>query len=169
MREMLFSPGQVYVALSRCTNLDGLVLQSRINRSSLQCDERIIQFAQNKQTSDRLKEELKGSGKSYEKDILLSLYGFKRIINAGKELQNFLIEHQKSFNAESLIWIEKVQDSILAIDSTVEKFHPQLLSFLNPLSLKIRLQPCKKELKLLRIILLTRLMRLFRSYKHLRQ
>lgn len=127
-----FSSGQVYVALSRCTNLDGLVLQSRINRSSLQCDERIIQFAQNKQTSDRLKEELKGSGKSYEKDILLSLYGFKRIINAGKELQNFLIEHQKSFNAESLIWIEKVQDSILAIDSTVEKFHPQLLSFFEP-------------------------------------
>ncbi len=31
-----FAPGQVYVALSRCTSLDGIVLQSRLQSSSLE-------------------------------------------------------------------------------------------------------------------------------------
>lgn len=39
-----FSPGQVYVALSRCTSLDGLVLKSRINRSAIRTDPNVIEF-----------------------------------------------------------------------------------------------------------------------------
>ena len=36
-----FAPGQVYVALSRCTSLEGIVLCTRIFRSSIMTDERI--------------------------------------------------------------------------------------------------------------------------------
>jgi ATP-dependent exoDNAse (exonuclease V) alpha subunit len=42
-----FSPGQVYVALSRCTSLDGLVLKSKINRSIIKTDQNVINFASN--------------------------------------------------------------------------------------------------------------------------
>jgi ATP-dependent exoDNAse (exonuclease V) alpha subunit len=41
-----FAPGQVYVALSRCTTLQGIVLQSRITSFSLHADERIIKFSE---------------------------------------------------------------------------------------------------------------------------
>ena len=41
-----FAPGQVYVALSRCSNLDGMVLQSRVRPSSLFIDEKIVRFSQ---------------------------------------------------------------------------------------------------------------------------
>lgn len=40
-----FSPGQVYVALSRCTSLNGLVLKSRINRHVIKTDPRVIDFS----------------------------------------------------------------------------------------------------------------------------
>lgn len=42
-----FSPGQVYVALSRCTSFDGLVLKSRIYRNVIKTDPQVIKFAEN--------------------------------------------------------------------------------------------------------------------------
>jgi ATP-dependent exoDNAse (exonuclease V) alpha subunit len=40
-----FAPGQVYVALSRCTSIEGLVLKSRINRHVIKTDPNVIKFA----------------------------------------------------------------------------------------------------------------------------
>jgi len=42
-----FAPGQVYVALSRLTGLDGLVLRSRITPSSINTDYAVADFVQN--------------------------------------------------------------------------------------------------------------------------
>ncbi len=39
-----FAPGQVYVALSRCRSLDGIVLTSRIKEDSIELDERVQDF-----------------------------------------------------------------------------------------------------------------------------
>lgn len=41
-----FAAGQVYVALSRCTSLAGLVLHSRVSPGAIATDERVIAFAQ---------------------------------------------------------------------------------------------------------------------------
>lgn len=41
-----FSPGQVYVALSRCTSLDGLLLKSRINRNAIMTDPHVLKFTE---------------------------------------------------------------------------------------------------------------------------
>jgi hypothetical protein len=40
-----FAPGQVYVALSRLTGMEGLVLHTRINASQVMTDERVVQYA----------------------------------------------------------------------------------------------------------------------------
>ncbi len=39
-----FTPGQVYVALSRCTSLNGLLLKSRINRNAIMTDPNVLKF-----------------------------------------------------------------------------------------------------------------------------
>ncbi len=127
--EAAFSAGQVYVALSRCTNLDGMILQSRIGVSSLRCDERIVRFSQNKTSLDWLKEELNEAGKGYQQDVLLSLFDFNLIIKRSKELLDYLLEHRNSFNPESLSWVERIVESLSALQDTTEKFHPQVLYF----------------------------------------
>jgi ATP-dependent exoDNAse (exonuclease V) alpha subunit len=43
-----FSPGQVYVALSRCTNFDGLVLKTPVPRNAIKVDKKAIEFSRNK-------------------------------------------------------------------------------------------------------------------------
>ena len=40
-----FAPGQVYVALSRCTNMNGLVLKTKILPHNVKTDARVIEFA----------------------------------------------------------------------------------------------------------------------------
>ena len=39
-----FAPGQVYVALSRCSSLDGLVIASKINNSAIINDVRVDNY-----------------------------------------------------------------------------------------------------------------------------
>lgn len=42
-----FAPGQVYVALSRCTTLEGIVLKNPIRFTDIMIDERVVEFARN--------------------------------------------------------------------------------------------------------------------------
>ena len=127
--EEAFAAGQVYVALSRCTNLNGLIVQSRIKKSSLTCDERIVRFSQSNSSFTWLREELKEAGKNYQRDVLLSLFDFNTCVRNTKELIEYLIEHRASFNPDSFTWTEKLLKTICDLREIAEKFHPQLLSF----------------------------------------
>lgn len=56
-----FASGQAYVALSRCTSMNGLVLTSPINQWSVKTDRRVIEFAKNETPETLLTEQLAGS------------------------------------------------------------------------------------------------------------
>ncbi|MEO8713357.1 MAG: DEAD/DEAH box helicase, partial [Parafilimonas sp.] len=69
-----FAPGQVYVALSRCTSLNGIVLKSQITSSGLHTDKNIIEFSEKNASEENLKKELYQSKKQYQQNLLLSLF-----------------------------------------------------------------------------------------------
>ena len=56
-----FASGQVYVALSRCTSMNGLVLTSQIFPWSVNTDRRVLEFAKNETPETLLTEQLSGS------------------------------------------------------------------------------------------------------------
>lgn len=58
-----FTPGHVYVALSRCTSFNGLVLKSRIEERAIITHPKVLEFAQNETPSTLLVQEL-NSGKA---------------------------------------------------------------------------------------------------------
>jgi hypothetical protein len=58
-----FTSGQVYVALSRCTSFNGLVLKTRIENKAIKTDPQVLQFAQNETPSTLIVQEL-NSGKA---------------------------------------------------------------------------------------------------------
>jgi hypothetical protein len=123
-----FAPGQVYVALSRCTNLEGMVLQSRVKSSSLFSDARIMAFSQQSASGNQLQEELAIARKHYQLTVLLSTFDFSTTINNGKELLEYLLEHTSSFNPESFAWTEQLIDKLDKLQETATKFHTQLKS-----------------------------------------
>lgn len=121
-----FAPGQVYVALSRCTNLEGMVLQSRVNPSSLFSDARIVEFSQRSASSGQLQQELAIAKKHYQQTILLATFDFAVAINSSKELLEYLLEHGSSFTLESLTWTEELLGKLDKLQETAKKFQAQL-------------------------------------------
>jgi hypothetical protein len=75
-----FAAGQVYVALSRLTSLDGLVLKSRIQPHCIQTDERVLQFVNGQLQLDNLEELLSSEQKEYMRDSLLQKIGWEKLI-----------------------------------------------------------------------------------------
>ena len=58
-----FEDGQVYVALSRCTSLSGLVLKSQIPRNKIRTNNKVLEFAKTETPNTLIVEEL-NSGKA---------------------------------------------------------------------------------------------------------
>lgn len=121
-----FAPGQVYVALSRCTNLEGMVLHSRIKSNALYADDRIVHFTKNILALEDLQQELIQAKKAYQEKTISSLFDFRKVVNGIKELQKYLIEHTTSFNPETLTWSDELFNKISSLQTTSEKFHNQL-------------------------------------------
>jgi PIF1-like helicase/Helix-turn-helix domain/HRDC domain/Helicase len=121
-----FAPGQVYVALSRCTNLEGMVLQSRVNSSSLFSDARIVEFSQRSASSGQLQQEFAIAKKHYQQTVLLTTFDFAVAIISGKELMEYLLEHTSSFNSESFTWTEELLDKMDKLQETAKRFQNQL-------------------------------------------
>lgn len=117
-----FAPGQVYVALSRCTNLEGMVLKSEIKPKSLFIDQRIVQFSYNNALSTQLQQEFVVAKRDYQQKILLSIFDFSATIVGGKEWQEYLSEHKTSFNDETFSWTKELLEKINALQQTAAKF-----------------------------------------------
>ena len=73
-----FAPGQVYVALSRCTTLEGLQLVTKISMNSLQSDPRIVAFAQEQKSRAKNLQLLESSSKRNELAVLASIFDFTK-------------------------------------------------------------------------------------------
>lgn len=121
-----FAPGQVYVALSRCTNLEGLVLQSRVRPGSLFMDKRIVAFSSSVATNYQLQAELEEAKKNFQQSTLVSLFDFATSISTIKEIQGYLAKNASSFNPETLPWTDDLFDRLEKAQSTALKFHAQL-------------------------------------------
>jgi hypothetical protein len=121
-----FAPGQVYVALSRCTNLEGMILQSRVRPGSLFTDDRIVRFSQNCVLPEQLQRELAVAKRNYQEKLLLATFDFTPAVHAAGELRDYVSEHASSFNSETIPWTDEVLEKLQRLQATALKFHSWL-------------------------------------------
>ena len=144
-----FASGQVYVALSRCTSENGLVLKSRIERKSIITDPEVIKFAKNEMPNTLIVEELK-SGKAnfyYKK-------AFENIRN--RNFDRVYVNIIKAINYRNDIETMKFKKHFINIlkniDSYKDKFKSELneskLLKNNNIEFKNKIDSQKNELKI---------------------
>lgn len=75
-----FAAGQVYVALSRCTSLDGLVLRSRINYGSIRTDEQVLAFADKENEANELAVLLEIERKIFWSNTLQQVFDWQKMM-----------------------------------------------------------------------------------------
>ena len=128
-----FAPGQVYVALSRCTSLQGMILHSIINNSSLRSDKRISEFANTQQTSIVQLQVLQQAKHGFQKEEILKLFDFSDLQMGAIALLTFINAKENLFNAEAITWMQTLHTNVAAMDSVAKQFSPQLHQLLqNP-------------------------------------
>jgi hypothetical protein len=81
-----FSAGQVYVALSRCTSLEGIALKSPITSRSIQTDERILDFMRDSTSMDALQSVYQNEKHQYLYSIIVKAFEWSAISHQVIEL-----------------------------------------------------------------------------------
>lgn len=142
-----FAPGQVYVALSRCTSMQGIVLKSRITQSGLISDPHILQFSQQKHAATRLTAQLSASKGIYERKIIRSIFSLTDVMQQTENVLRVLADHETSFNAEAKPWLESVQVKLSALDEVAKKFDAQLMYLFNDDVLPEQHEPLQQRIK----------------------
>ena len=121
-----FAPGQVYVALSRCTSLEGLVLMSPINPGSLSNDHNIVSHSNSKPAFEETERFLSGEKKRFQQQLLSQLFDFEINISQAASLEHFVQTNSGSFNLDSEDFIQNLRSLLSEVQVTARKFQAQL-------------------------------------------
>ncbi len=121
-----FAAGQVYVALSRCRTLDGIVLHSLITQNSLHGDEKITNFSEAHHGERELEEQLNQAKHEYANDQLKRLFDFNKLRERVGDWKELLFEKDFPDKEKALTLFENIALQIETIVTTSEKFEPQL-------------------------------------------
>ena len=89
-----FAPGQVYVALSRCRTLEGLVLATPLQERAIINDERVDSYiAQQETEAQRSIQQLPVLKQEYERHLLLQLFDFRALLDLQETMVRIFAEY----------------------------------------------------------------------------
>lgn len=126
-----FAAGQVYVALSRLTGLEGLVLRSKIPPHSIRTDYQVVDFMKQLMGEDEMDEVLKKCQRGFLGQILLQSFRWTTLVESVEEIATSLTDRNIDNKEGVLAFFEKLQGSIKQQEQVAHKFVTQLYALLS--------------------------------------
>jgi tRNA uridine 5-carbamoylmethylation protein Kti12 len=122
-----FAFGQVYVALSRCKTLEGLVLSTPISKQSIKSDYTVSAFTDEIEQNPPGKELLDESIYTYQQTLLVELFEFKILQYRLNSVIRLLAEHDGIIDTKSRAVFNSMQSNIsTALFDVSAKFMGQI-------------------------------------------
>ena len=126
-----FTSGQVYVALSRCTSLDGIVLLSPINSNSIMVDSRIQRFSKNNFNEDLLPDFVNRKKRDTLCNMLIKLFSFNLLEVAVLDLKGYVTEFRADFSDYTPEMVENILSIVQDLSDVGTRFAVQLRKITN--------------------------------------
>lgn len=121
-----FAPGQVYVALSRLTSLEGLVLYSRIHPQSIYTDGRVLHFAQTEMDDDDIEEQLLQEQKRFAGISLTRAFDCTKLVQSISTHYEGYAHRQVPDKNKAIEWAQHILTQAQTLPDISEKFNKQL-------------------------------------------
>jgi hypothetical protein len=118
-----FAPGQIYVALSRLTSLDGLTLNGQIPTDIPETEVALKTFAQYKRPNSELESAFKNEAWQYLLSFIQTAFSFKQLIYKLKDhVETYNKSEKQSKKQKHMPWAEKFARMPMQTNETGEKF-----------------------------------------------
>ncbi len=129
--EASFAHGQVYVALSRCKTLEGMVLSSPIANRSIVNDGTVTGFTKQVEENQPGEKELNEARLAYQQEQLTDMFRFSRVGYLLRSVSTLIRENKGAFPEITVSQFEKMSiDTQNEVIDVAAKFHNQLTAYL---------------------------------------
>ena len=125
-----FAHGQVYVALSRCRSLDGLVLTSPLSPDAIKTDQRVLDFSEEAGKQVVTNAQLGDMEQAYYERLLLEQFTFSELNGTLLSISRMVSEYFSQAYLPLLHEVKRVQNDFLQdVVEVSQKFQNQLSDY----------------------------------------
>jgi hypothetical protein len=126
--EASFAHGQTYVALSRCTSLDGLVLKTPITSSAIINDNTVSIFNESVEENHPDERILNESEKYFQLNLISEIFDYQPLLYPTTRLIDIFYKNQTSIKGDIIDHLQTIKDDgVVALMKVSNGFKNQLL------------------------------------------